>query len=740
MLRRALSLHPVACITALAFLAACGETGPSEQIQPAAIANVTGVPLQGPAGDVLAERVIVRVADASNNPLPGVTVTFTASAGASVSPATTVTNDDGEASTRWTLGPTPGPQVLSVSAGGQSLQIAATAGAPRIASLAVSAGNNQTGIAGSALATGPSVITRSVAGEPVAGVTVYFTVLSGGGSVTQPSAVSNAQGVASAGTWTLGNTTGTQLLSAQVPQSGVANNPLVFTATATAGQPASMSALSATQQTALVGSLVASAPSVIVRDVAGNPAANVNVSFAVTAGGGQLTGATQTTNAQGVATVVSWRVGSATGTNIVSASVAGVPSISFTATATAGAPTQVVKTQGDNQSAPVNRPVPIAPQVRVLDAAGNGVAGLDVVFGIGIGSGSVVVGNVVTNAEGRATVGAWILGTTLGTNTLIATVTGVGSATFTATATGGAAASMQPISLVTQPGIAGQAATSNPSVVVRDVQGNPVAGVTVNFAVTAGGGSINGAAQVTDANGVATLTSWTFGGTAGLNTVTASSVGLSNVIFTATTTGIPTQVVVFNGNNQAAVQGTAVPIAPSVRVTDNGGQGVGGVAVTFAMTNGAGLVGTPSVVTDATGVATVGSWTLGVGAIQTLQATVSSSSLIAGNPVTFTATSATQIVVTQQPPANSAAGANFTVTVQLRNASNALAAVTGLPMTISIASGGGTLNAGTTALTVNSTNGSATFNVNITGAVGPRTLQITGAGVGAVVTTTVNVP
>ena len=139
MLRRVLFLHPIARITALAFLAACGESGPSEQIPPAAINNVTGVPLQGPAGDVLSERVIVRVVDAASNPLPGVTVTFTAAAGGSVSPATSVTNDNGEASTRWTLGPTPGNQVLSVSAGGQSVQITATAGSPRIASLAVNA-------------------------------------------------------------------------------------------------------------------------------------------------------------------------------------------------------------------------------------------------------------------------------------------------------------------------------------------------------------------------------------------------------------------------------------------------------------------------------------------------------------------------------------------------------------------------------------------------------------------------
>jgi hypothetical protein len=113
---------------------------------------------------------------------------------------------------------------------------------------------------------------------------------------------------------------------------------------------------------------------------------------------------------------------------------------------------------------------------------------------------------------------------------------------------------------------------------------------------------------------------------------------------------------------------------------------------------------------------------------------------VTGNPVLFTASAATHIAITQQPPANSPLGANFTVTVQLRDAANALSPVNGAPLTISITTGGGTLNAGTTPLTVNTTAGVATFNVNITSATGARTLTISGAGVGSVVTTTINLP
>jgi adhesin/invasin len=298
---------------------------------------------------------------------------------------------------------------------------------------------------------------------------------------------------------------------------------------------------------------------------------------------------------------------------------------------------------------------------------------------------------------------------------------------------------MQPVSLVTQTGIAGQAAANPPSIVVRDAQGNPVAGVAVTFAVTAGGGTLVGANQVTNNNGIATVGSWTFGAIAGNNTVVATSTGLPSVIFNASTTGLPSNVVAFAGNNGAAVQGTALTPSPAVRVTDANGQGAGGVQVTFAVTGGGGSVVGPTQLTDATGVATVGSWVLGVGVPNTMTATVAASG-ITGNPVLFTASAATQIGITQQPPANSAAGVNFTVVVQLRDASSALSQVDNVPLTISIQSGGGTLNAGATALTVNTTDGVATFNVNITGVSGARTLRISGAGVGQVVTTSVTLP
>ncbi|OPZ41414.1 MAG: hypothetical protein BWY94_02433 [Actinobacteria bacterium ADurb.BinA094] len=97
-----------------------------------------------------------------------------------------------------------------------------------------------------------------------------------------------------------------------------------------------------------------------------------------------------------------------------------------------------------------------------------------------------------------------------------------------------------------------------------------------------------------------------------------------------------TQMALYEGNDQTASAGTAVPVAPSVRVTDAGDNPVPGVHVTFAVASGGGSVTGADAVSGADGIAAVGSWTLGgTPGENTLTATVAG---LAGSPVTFTAT------------------------------------------------------------------------------------------------------
>ena len=72
----------------------------------------------------------------------------------------------------------------------------------------------------------------------------------------------------------------------------------------------------------------------IVKDGSGTPMSAVSVTFAVVSGGGSVTGATAVTNSAGVATVGSWTLGNSAGPNSLSATVTGLPSATFTATAT----------------------------------------------------------------------------------------------------------------------------------------------------------------------------------------------------------------------------------------------------------------------------------------------------------------------------------------------------------------------------------------------------------------------
>jgi hypothetical protein len=297
---------------------------------------------------------------------------------------------------------------------------------------------------------------------------------------------------------------------------------------------------------------------------------------------------------------------------------------------------------------------------------------------------------------------------------------------FTAVADPGRAVSMVANSATSQTGTAGAVVADPPSVVVRDLAGNPVSGVAVTFAVTAGGGTIVGSPAITNAAGVATVTSWTLGGATGTNTVVASATGLPTVSFTATAgAGAPTNVVAIAGNNQAAIQGTAVATQPKVRVTDALGNRVSGVTVTFAVTAGGGSIAGATQVTDAAGEAAVGSWTLGTAAPNTLTATVSGTG-ITGNPVVFTAQAATAISIASIPSGSVTLGTSFVITAQLQNSASTSVSLAGITLTVTIATGGGTLSGTLTAVT--DANGLATFTLNVTGTAGARTFTVAGAG------------
>ena len=73
------------------------------------------------------------------------------------------------------------------------------------------------------------------------------------------------------------------------------------------------------------------------------------------------------------------------------------------------------------------------------------------------------------------------------------------------------------------------------SVTVKDQNGDPISGLTVNWTVATGTGTLTSATSVTNAQGVATMI-FTAGATAGTATVTATVGNLTPVAFNFTIT------------------------------------------------------------------------------------------------------------------------------------------------------------------------------------------------------------
>ena len=120
-------------------------------------------------------------------------------------------------------------QIIVVVGPRRDTAVVTVAAAPR--TVAIQAGDAQTAAAGAAVTTPPSVIVRTAAGAPVAGVNVVFEVMTGGGSVTGATTTTNAQGIATVGSWVLGTTPGPNTLRATA--NGTTNGSVTFTATAT---------------------------------------------------------------------------------------------------------------------------------------------------------------------------------------------------------------------------------------------------------------------------------------------------------------------------------------------------------------------------------------------------------------------------------------------------------------------------------------------------------------------------
>jgi hypothetical protein len=295
------------------------------------------------AGSAVAGPVCAQVLDSGNNPVSGVTVTWgSVTGGGNITGATQLTNSSGIATLgSWTLGPTPGANSITATSGALTpitFNATATAGA---SNLAIAAGNNQFAGVGALVPGVVCVIATDVNGLPVPGVTVTWGNVTGGGSITGATQVTGSNGIATLGSWMLGPTPGINTITATAG----ALPPLVFTATSQIAQ--NLLIAIGNNQTTFAGTAVPGIVCVEVTDANNQPVSGVSVTWGNITGGGSLIGATQLTDATGIATLGGWILGPTPGTNTITASSTGLTSVTFTATGVAQSQSNVVL-QWDN--------------------------------------------------------------------------------------------------------------------------------------------------------------------------------------------------------------------------------------------------------------------------------------------------------------------------------------------------------------------------------------------------------
>lgn len=197
--------------------------------------------------------------------------------------------------------------------------------------VAIQAGDGQ-----SVTVTGDATLTVLVTdpdGAPQSGVSVSWSVVSGGGSVASTGA-SNGAGLASA-TFTLGPVAGAQRAKASI--GGFAGSGVTFTVTALAGPATQLKRTTGDGQTGGVGTPLPIAYAVVAQDQYNNPVGGVTVSWAVTQGGGSVSSPTSVTAATSGAATVTHTMGPLAGPQVVTAAAAGLTGSPVTFTSTARA-------------------------------------------------------------------------------------------------------------------------------------------------------------------------------------------------------------------------------------------------------------------------------------------------------------------------------------------------------------------------------------------------------------------
>jgi hypothetical protein len=594
------------------------------------LAKLSGDNQTAVAGSVLPDSLVVRVTDASSNPVAGVQVTWTLSGGGAVSSAATPTGADGRAAVQRTRGATAGSQTTTASVGGlqgSPVVFTSTATVGSAGSLIITQQPSSSAPSGAAFPQQPKVQIQDANGNPVslAGIAVQAAFASNPGAgnlVGNSTATTDATGLATFQNLGISGPAGSYTLNFSVPnRTDISGTPPSATITVSAGSAARLRF--AVQPTSIAtGGIIAPAVTVQVQDALGNLVSSattaVTVGLGVNPSGATLSG-TKTANAiGGIATFAGLSLNRPGTGYTLSASASGLSGdASSPFNVTTGAATTIAANSSTSLTGTAGSPVTPKPSVKVTDGSGNPVGGVDVIFTVTAGGGSPTSPvTVSTQSDGTATISNWTLGPAAGSgnNKMTASASGLAGSpvTFTASASAGSAGKL---GFVTQPassGISGQALSPQPVLQLLDENDNPVTtgGISVTAAIANGpGGSLSGASVNTNSQGRASFTNLRISGPPGIYQLAFSAPSItgatSNDISIAA--GTSTQLGVVTQPNATAQSGVTFTQQPVIRLEDASGNPVAqaGINVVASVIGGGPtLGGDNSKVTDANGEAT----------------------------------------------------------------------------------------------------------------------------------------
>jgi plastocyanin len=204
-----------------------------------------------------------------------------------------------------------------------------------VSKTATASGDAQNGTVGQPLASPLQVIVTQN-GTAASGVSVAWSTSITGGTLTPPTASTNADGVASSA-WLLGNAAGAQTARATV--TGAAGSPVTFNATAAAGAAATLADAGGNNQTGPINTQLDLPLKARVTDLFGNVVAGTSVGWTVATGDATTSVPAAASDGAGISQVTVQLGPTAGPITIVAESglLSGSP-LTFTATSVAAAP------------------------------------------------------------------------------------------------------------------------------------------------------------------------------------------------------------------------------------------------------------------------------------------------------------------------------------------------------------------------------------------------------------------